>query len=83
MRKIILGLAFLATVTVSCKEETKEKIEDANEAVVSDVKEEMDTAAVKVDNAVDTLQSKTGKALEKSAEKLDKAADKMKEAAKK
>ena len=28
MRKIILGLAFLAVVTVSCKEETKEKLDD-------------------------------------------------------
>jgi len=83
MKKIILGLTLFALITASCKQETKEKIEDANAAVATDVKEELDTAAVKVDNAVDTLQSKTGKVLEKGAEKLDKAADKMKEASKK
>jgi hypothetical protein len=83
MRKIILGLAFLAVVTVSCKEETKEKLDEAKEAVTSEVEEKIDTATVKVEKAVDTLQAKTSKVLEKGAEKLDKAADKMKEAAKK
>jgi hypothetical protein len=39
MRKIILGLAFLAAVTVSCKEETKEKLDEAKEAVTSEVEE--------------------------------------------
>ncbi len=83
MRKIILGLAFLAAVTVSCKEETKEKLDEAKEAVTSEVEEKIDTATVKVEKAVDSLKAKTDKAIEKSTEKLDKAADKLKEAAKK
>lgn len=61
-------MAFLTVVTVSCKEDTKEKI---------------NTATIKVEKAVDTLQAKTSKVLEKGAEKLDKAAGKLKEAAKK
>jgi hypothetical protein len=83
MRKIILGLASLAVVTVSCKEETKAKLDEAKEAVTMEVKEKIDTATVKVEKAVDSLKAKTDKAIEKSTEKLDKAADKMKEAAKK
>jgi hypothetical protein len=83
MKKIILGLAFLAAVTVSCKEETKAKLDEAKEAVTSEVEEKIDTATVKVEKAVDSLKSKTDKAIEKSTEKLDKAADKLKEAAKK
>lgn len=83
MKKVILGIAFLALVTVSCKEETKAKLDEAKEAVGTELEGKIDTATVKMDKAVDTLQSKTGKALEKGAAKLDEAAAKMKEAAKK
>ncbi len=71
----------LALISVSCKDETKQKIEEANEAVGAEMKEKMDSASVQIDKAIDTLESKTGEVLEKGAEKLDKAADKMKEAA--
>lgn len=81
MRKVFLGLMILALISVSCKDETKQKIEEANEAVGAEMKEKMDSASVQIDKAIDTLESKTGEVLEKSAEKLDKAADKMKEAA--
>ncbi|WP_445714872.1 hypothetical protein [Flavobacterium sp.] len=81
MRKVFLGLMILALISVSCKDETKQKIEEANEAVGAEMKEKMDSASVQIDKAIDTLESKTGEVLEKGAEKLDKAADKMKEAA--
>lgn len=81
MRKVFLGLMILALISVSCKDETKQKIEEANEAVGAEMKEKMDPASVQIDKAIDTLESKTGEVLEKGAEKLDKAADKMKEAA--
>lgn len=81
MRKVFLGLMILALISVSCKDETKQKIEEANEAVGAEMKEKMDSDSVQIDKAIDTLESKTGEVLEKSAEKLDKAADKMKEAA--
>ena len=70
MRKVFLGLVVLASISFACKEETKEKIVEANEAVGAEIEEKMDT-----------LQSKTGDVLEKGAEKLDKAAGKIKEAA--
>ena len=81
MRKVFLGLVVLASISFACKEETKEKIVEANEAVGAEIEEKMDTASVKIDKAIDTLQSKTGDVLEKGAEKLDKAAGKIKEAA--
>jgi cell division protein ZapA (FtsZ GTPase activity inhibitor) len=80
MRKVFLGLMILALISVSCKDETKEKIEEANEAVGAEMEEKMDSASVQINKAIDTLESKTGEVLEKGAEKLDKAADKMKEA---
>jgi hypothetical protein len=83
MRKTLLTVAFILVAMVSCQDKTKEKMEDATEAVGT----EMDTAVAKVDTtvttAVDTLQSKTGKALEKGAEKMDKAAADLKKDAKK
>ena len=81
MRKVFLGLMILALISVSCKDETKEKIEEANEAVGAEMEEKMDSASVQIDKAMDTLKSKTGDVLEKGAEKLNKAADDLKEAA--
>ncbi len=81
MRKVFLGLVVLALISVSCKEETQGKIEEANEAIGAEIEEKMDTASVKIDKAIDTLESKTGDVLEKGAEKLDKVAGEMKEAA--
>lgn len=82
MRKTILAVAFMAVVMVSCQEKTKDKIEDAHEAVGAEVEEKIDTVSQKVETAIDSTQSKTGKLLEKGAKNLDKAAEKLKEAAK-
>jgi len=83
MRKTILTVAFMLAVLSSCQDKTKEKIDDATEAVGTEIEQKVDTAKAKVDTAIDTVQSKTGKALEKGAEKIDDAADKLKEDAKK
>ena len=39
MRKVLLGLMILALISVSCKDETKEKIEETNEAVGAEMEE--------------------------------------------
>ena len=76
MKKIVLALA-LSTLLFSCKEETKEKLEDAKEAVSSEVKEGIDSAKAKAEKElVDTV-------VVKSAEKLETTAKKLKESVKK
>ena len=37
MKKVILGLAMMAAVLVSCKDETKDKVEETTEAVGAEV----------------------------------------------
>ena len=49
MKKVILGLAVMAAVLVSCKDETKDKVEETTEAVGAEVEQKMDTAAAKID----------------------------------
>jgi len=83
MKKTILAAAFMLVAMASCQDKTKDKIEDAKEAVGAEVEQKMDTVAQKVDTAIDSTQSKTGKILEKGAEKMDKAAEQLKEASKK
>lgn len=83
MKKIILAIAFIAVAMVSCHDKTKDKIEDAKEAVGAEVEQKMDTVNEKVEKVIDSTQSKTGKILEKGAEKLNEAAYKLKEASKK
>ena len=82
MKKIILSLA-LTTLLISCKEETKEKIDEASKAVEAEVEQKMDTIKEKIDVVIDSTQSKTADAMQKGADKLDEAAEKMKEASKK
>lgn len=82
MKKTILAAAFMAVTMISCQDKTKEKVEDATEALGAEVEQKLDTVAEKASNAIDSAQAKTGAALEKGAEKMDEAAEKMKEAAK-
>jgi cell division protein ZapA (FtsZ GTPase activity inhibitor) len=83
MKKVILGLAFVAAVLVSCDGKKKEELDNKVDSLEVKTEEAIDTAAAKLENAVDSTQAKAGEALEKSAEKLEEAAGKMKEAAKK
>ncbi len=82
MKKIILSLA-LTTLLISCKEETKDKVQDASEAITSDVKEVADSAKIKAETTFDTIKAKTKTVIEKGAEKVEEGAKKVKEATKK
>jgi len=84
MKKILLGLTLVATLTmVSCKQETKVEVGEAADAVGAEMDQAIDTAAARLDTAIDSTKSKTGAALEKGAAKMNAASEKMKEAAKK
>ena len=83
MKKTIFTLAFVAIAMISCKDNTKEKMEDASEAIGTEVEQKIDSAAHKADIAADSVKVKTAKALEKSADKIDKAAEKLKKDIKK
>jgi len=83
MKKVLLGLAFIAVLTTSCKKETKDEVNQATEAVGNEMGEAIDTAAVKIDAAVDSTKIKAGETLKKGAEEMDEAAEKLKEAGKK
>ena len=50
MKKIFLGIAIASTL-LSCKEETKEKVKEASEAVGTDLKQAADSAKVKAKKA--------------------------------
>jgi PBP1b-binding outer membrane lipoprotein LpoB len=83
MKKTILAVAFMAIAMVSCQDKTKDKVEDATEAVGAEVEQKIDTVATKAGDVIDSTQAKAGEVLEKGAEKMDAAADKLKDASKK
>ena len=86
MKKIILSLA-LASLFVGCKEETKEKLDDAKNAITEEVTATIDSAKVKAETEFDSVKEKAKTKLDsakiKSAEKLEAAAKKLKESVKK
>ena len=86
MKKLILSLAVASVVLVSCQDKTKEKLEDAKDAIGTEVEQKMDTLGQKIDTlgqkietAADSLKSKTKQA----AEKVEEGAKKVKESVKK
>ncbi len=83
MKKTILAVAFMAVAMVSCQDKTKDKVEDATQAVGTEMEQKMDTVAEKTETAVDTTKAKAGEALEKAGEETKEAGEKLKEAAKK
>jgi PBP1b-binding outer membrane lipoprotein LpoB len=84
MKKIVLIL-LLATLSFSCKDDTKEKVKAATQAVTADLKQAADSAKVKVAKVIDTVKvkSKFKNAIEKGAEKVENGAKKLKESVKK
>ena len=84
MKKIILTLA-IASLLISCKNETKEKVIEASKAVSSDMKVVLDSAKAKASKVIDTakVKSKLKSAVEIGAEKVEKGAKKLKESVKK
>jgi len=95
MKKIILSLAFTAVVVcfassltlVSCQEKTKEKIEDARDAIGQEVTTSMDSVQMKAEARMDSLKQKANAKVDsikiRSAEKMQEAAQKLKESVKK
>ena len=86
-KKIILTLALATVILVSCQDKTKEKLEDAKDAVTEEVKAKIDSAKVKAETEFDSVREKAKTKLDsakiKSAEKLEAAAKKLKESVKK
>jgi cell division protein ZapA (FtsZ GTPase activity inhibitor) len=84
MKKTLLGLAIVAALTIiSCKQETKDKVGEATDAIGTEMDQAVDTAAVKVDAAIDSTKSKISTKMKEGAAKMDQKADQMKEEAKK
>jgi PBP1b-binding outer membrane lipoprotein LpoB len=82
MKKIILSLA-IATLLFSCKEETKEKVKDATNAVGADVKQSLDSVTEKAEKVIDSSKIKAKGLIVKGAEKVEEGAKKVKEEASK
>lgn len=80
MKKVIIFSIFLLAFA-SCKEETKEKVKTATQAVTADLKQAADSAKVKVAKVIDTakVKSKLKSAIAKGAENVEKGAKKLKE----
>lgn len=82
MKKTILTFAFIM-VLISCKEETKTKVQEATKAVSADMKVALDSAKVKAAKVIDTAKVKkqAKELLAKGAEKIEAGAKKVKESA--
>ncbi|WP_339837492.1 hypothetical protein [uncultured Flavobacterium sp.] len=76
MKKAILALAFVSTLAfVSCKESTEDKIEEATEAVGT----EIETATEDAVDAIDSTATEVGHDMKEGAEHMG---DKIDEAVK-
>ena len=70
MKKVILALALVSTFAfVSCKESTEDKVEDATEAVGT----EIETATEDAVDAIDSTATEIGNDMEEGAEKMEEA----------
>jgi hypothetical protein len=83
MKKAILTVAMLAVVLVSCQDKTKEKLDEAKDAVSTEVEQKVDSITEKAEDAIDTTKAKAGEALEKGAKKMEEAGKELKESSKK
>lgn len=86
MRKVILGLAFVAAVMVSCND-TKKDAPTGEETKIDSVANQVDTTATGIEQTVDSAKAATegavDKAVEEGAEKVETTTEKATEAAKK
>ena len=58
MKKILLSFAIIALLA-SCKDETQEKLDAAQDAVTEEVKEKIDSAKIKAERRLDSIKEKT------------------------
>lgn len=72
MKKAILALAFVSTLAfVSCKETTEDKIEDATEAVGTEMENTTENAV----DAIDSTATEVGNDMKEGAENMEKKMD--------
>lgn len=79
MKKTIFALAFLAVAMISCQDKTKDKIDDATEAIGSEMEQKTDTISENIENEINTIHTEAGEMLNKGAIKLDEEATDLKE----
>jgi hypothetical protein len=84
MKKIFTILA-IAAFGIACKQETKDKVKVASEAVSTDVIESIDSAKLEAKEVIDSskVKEKAKELVVKGAEKVEQGAKKIKESAKK
>lgn len=84
MKNLTLSIA-IALLFISCKEETREKVNEATKAVTTDVKAASKIAKEKALKVIDStkLKEKAKVLIAKGAEKIEKGAKKVKESAEK
>jgi gas vesicle protein len=76
MKKVILALAFVSTLAfVSCKESTEEKVDEATEAVGTEIETKTEDAV----DAIDSTATEVGNDIKEGAEEMS---DKVEEAVK-
>ena len=91
MKKTFLSLVLAcfasSLILVSCQDKTKEKLEDAKDAVTEEVTATIDSAKIKAASEFDSVKEKAKTKIDsakiKSAERLEAAAKKLKESVKK
>lgn len=83
MKKTLLALAFVGALMVSCKEKTEDKVEDAADAVGTEMTEAVDSSAAAVSEAADSTAAKVEDAVEAGAAKVEAGAKEIKDAVKK
>lgn len=76
MKKTLLALAFVGALMVSCKEKTEDKVEDAVDAVGTEMTETVDSTAAAAGEAVDSAAAKVDAAAAAGAAKVEEAAKK-------
>jgi hypothetical protein len=83
MKKTILAVAFMAVAMVSCQDKTKDKVEDATEAVGTEIEATTEAAGDAIDSTATEVAEDAKEAVEAGAEKVEETAKEVKDAAKK
>lgn len=72
MKKFILTLACMTTLLiVSCKESTKDKVEDATEAVGKDIEATTEDAIDAIDSTTTEIENDIEKGVDEAKEKME------------
>jgi uncharacterized protein YcfL len=84
MKKVILSLAVIVSLlVVSCKESTQDKVEDATEAVGTEVQATANDAVETVDSTATEVATDVKEGAEAAANKVEETAKEVKEEVKK